>query len=111
MKALFIIVNHENHFNELLSEFKKADIHGGTILESQGLAQSMAEHNYDLGFSYFRMMLNQGRPFNKTIFLILSDEKIEIAKECVRNSVGNLNQENIGIMFTMPISDFEGLTK
>ncbi len=111
MEALFIVINHENHFNELLREFAKEGIRGGTILESEGLAASQAEHNPELGMNYFRLFLNQGRPYNKTIFLIEEGEALERAKECVRRVVGNLGKENVGIMFTLDVTSFEGLTK
>lgn len=40
MKALFITINHEEHFRKLLKEFGKTGIRGGTILSSEGLAAS-----------------------------------------------------------------------
>lgn len=111
MEALFIIINHEKHFNELLREFAEAGIRGGTILESEGLAASQAEHIPDIGMNYFRLFLNQGRPYNKTIFLISEGEQLEKAKACVRKVVGDLEEENVGIMFTLDVTSFEGLTK
>ena len=111
MKALFIIINHEEHFSALLKEFASAGIKGGTILESEGLAASQAEQAPELGMNYFRLFLNQGRPYNKTIFLIAEDDQLEKAKECVRKVVGNIAKENVGIMFTLDVDSFEGLTK
>lgn len=111
MKALFITINHEEHFRKLLKEFGKTGIRGGTILSSEGLAASQAEIAPELGLNYFRLFLNSGRPYNKTIFLVLEDDKVEEAKECVRRVVGNLNRENVGIMFTIDVDSFEGLTK
>ena len=111
MDILFIVINHEKHFDKLLDEFRKNNIMGGTILESQGMAASMAEHNEDMGMHYFRMMMNEGRPYNKTVFLIGDDKKLELAKECVRKVVGDISSENVGIMFTIPLKSYEGLTK
>ena len=111
MKALFIILNHESHFHDLLKEFGKANITGGTIVDTQGLAASQAEYTPELGMNYFRLFLNQGRPYNKTIFLVLDEERLEIAQNCVRKVVGDINLENVGIMFTVEVTSFEGLTK
>ncbi|WP_071025763.1 hypothetical protein [Peptoniphilus raoultii] len=111
MKALFIIINHEEHFRKLLKEFAKTGIRGGTIISSEGLAASQAEYTPELGMNYFKMFINSGRPYNKTIFLVLDDNKIEDAKDCVRRVVGNLDRENVGIMFTCDVDSFEGLTK
>ncbi len=111
MKALFIVINHEEHFRNLLKEFGKTGIRGGTILSSEGLAASQAEIVPELGLNYFRIFLNSGRPYNKTIVLVLEDSKLESAKDCVRRVVGNLNKENVGIMFSVNVDSFEGLTK
>ncbi|MDD7731654.1 MAG: hypothetical protein SPI61_04830 [Ezakiella sp.] len=110
MEVLFIVLNHEQHFDEVLREFSAEGIHGGTILESQGLAATLAEHS-EVGYDFFRNLLNGGRPYNKTIFLILSEEDVKKAKECVRRVVGNIEKENVGIMFSIDVKSFEGLTK
>ncbi|MDO5716860.1 MAG: hypothetical protein Q4Q17_03565 [Tissierellia bacterium] len=111
MQALFIVINHEKHFDSLLDEFRAQNIHGGTILESEGLATTIAEHSHDMNYGYFRSLLNSGRPYNKTIFLIGNDQTIQKAKECVRKVTGGISEENKGIMFTIAVNDFEGLTK
>lgn len=110
-EALFIVINHEEHFVELLQRLAENGIQGGTILESEGLRQVNAEHLNELNYGYFRSVLNAGRPFNRTILLILSKDRIETAKECVRSVVGDLSAENRGVMFTIPVSGVEGLTK
>ena len=110
-EALFIAINHEEHFVELLQRLAENGIQGGTILESEGLCQVSAEHLNELNYGYFRSVLNAGRPFNRTILLILSKDRIETAKECVRSVVGDLSDENRGVMFTIPVSGVEGLTK
>lgn len=109
MKALFIVLNHEKHFDDVLVEFANAGIHGGTILESQGLGATLAEQS-ELDYAFFRRILNGGRPYNKTIFLVLPDEDLEKAKNCVKKVVGDLNEPNVGIMFSVKVESFEGLT-
>lgn len=111
MEVLFIVLNHEAHFDQLMDEFEKHNIRGGTILESQGLVSSMAQHHQASQYGYLRMALNQGRPYNKTIFLVLKEDKVQEAKECVHRVAGNLGEENTGIMFSFKLDSFEGLTK
>ena len=52
---------------------------------------------------------NQGRPFNRTIMMVLKDEQVPIAKECVTEVLGDLNQGNTGIFFTVPLDTWEGV--
>lgn len=110
MQALFVVLNQEEHFNSLVPLLEERGIFGATILESQGLAASYLEQN-PMGMSYLRSILNQGRPYNKTIFLILEDDRVDLAKACVREAVGDLDTENIGIMFTLPVLSVEGIRR
>ncbi|WP_018659835.1 hypothetical protein [Allofustis seminis] len=113
MEALFIVINHEEHFQELLTEFAKEGIRGGTIFETEGLAatQAASHSTSGLDMEYFRLFLNEGRPYNKTILLLLKEEQVQVAKQCVHRIVGSLDRENVGIMFSFNVTGFEGLTK
>lgn len=111
MELLVIILNHEDHFYSLIPLLQERGIHGGTILDSEGLASTLLQETDDSRFKSLRAMLNQGRPYNKTILLVLKEEMVDVAKECVREVVGDISHENTGVLFTLPVSSFEGLTK
>ncbi|MDO5718354.1 MAG: hypothetical protein Q4P34_05150 [Tissierellia bacterium] len=106
MIALFIVINKTELFENLIEEFHKNDIHSGTIFESLGMASIF---NHDTMVGNFRGALNKFRPFNKTILMILPEDKAESAKRCVRTVIGDLDREDVGIMFTIPVSSFEGI--
>ncbi|MBU5439925.1 hypothetical protein KQI42_18100 [Tissierella sp. MSJ-40] len=113
MQMLIIVLNNLDKLDDLLMEFTNSSILGATIIDSMGMIRALAdEHEKDLPlFGSLKMMLNENRPFNKTIFTVLPDEKIPIAMDCVRKVVGDLNKEGVGIMFTLPIKYVEGITK
>lgn len=112
MEALFIVLNKVEKLDDLMLAFADKGITGGTILESKGMAKFLYSEHQELPmFGSLYMLMNDGRPMNKTIFMLLPKEKVEIAKAIVKQTIGDLNQENIGIMFTMPVSSFEGITK
>ncbi|MDO4712168.1 MAG: hypothetical protein Q4A75_09330 [Peptostreptococcaceae bacterium] len=112
MEALFIVLNKTEKLDDLMLAFAEKGITGGTILESKGMAKFLYSEHQELPmFGSLYMLMNDGRPMNKTIFMLLRSEKVALAKEIVKNTVGDLNQENMGIMFTVPVSSVEGLTK
>ncbi len=112
MQMLIIVLNKINKLDDLLMEFTNNGIRGGTIIDSMGMVRALADEHSDMPlFGSLKMILNENRPFNKTIFMVLKDEKVSIAMECVRNVVGNINEEGTGIMFTVPVNQVEGLTK
>ena len=103
MKALFIVLNKTEKLNDLLRSFSERGIYGGTILESQGMASTLMETGEQSGI-YMRLtgLLNQGRPFNRTIMMVLKDEKVPTARECVVEVLGDVKKGNTGIVFTVP---------
>ena len=111
MEALYVVINNENDFTELLRELEKNGFTGGTILESQGMGYTLLNHAVDGRYGYLRNIFNVGGPFNKTLLMVLEEKRVEEAKQIVREVVGDLEGENIGIMFTVPVTSVEGLTK
>lgn len=112
MKAMFIVLNKTEKLNELLRCFSEHKIYGGTILESQGMAASLIQSGDTSGI-YMRLnsLLNQGRPFNKTIMMVLRDEQVNTAKQCIETVMGDMSKHNMGIVFTVPVDDWEGIVK
>lgn len=113
MEVLVIVLNEIDLLDDLLMKFQNNDIRGATIIDSMGMVRVLAnEYGDDVPlFGSLKMMLNENRPFNKTIFTVLPEAKIPIAMQCVRDVVGDLNREGVGIMFTLPIGIVEGITK
>lgn len=110
MKLLVFILNDEELLEDLLHSFLKSGIKGATILDSTGMAGALTASGKDdiPIFGSLRVLLNQGNPSNKTIFIALDDEEVETCKGCIRDVVGSLEEPNTGILFTLPIDYLEG---
>lgn len=114
MEVLVIVLNKIDSLEDLMVEFKNNDIRGATIIDSMGMIRVLADERPEEDLPLFgslKMMLNENRPFNKTIFTVLDSEKIPIAMDCVKKTVGDLNKNGVGIMFTIPVNITEGILK
>jgi hypothetical protein len=112
MQVLIIVLNKIHKLDDLLMELNNNNIRGGTIIDSMGMVSVLADEHSEIPlFGSLKMMLNENRPFNKTIFMVLENDRVPIAMDCVRKVIGDMNEENAGIMFTLPINIVEGLTK
>lgn len=110
MKMLILVLNKVDKLDDLLVSFSKAGIKGATILDSYGMAKVLSSSHDDLPmFGSLRMMLNEKRPFNKTIFTILNDKQITLALKCIKNVVGDLSKPGVGIVFTIPLNFVDGI--
>lgn len=112
MRLLVIILNNTQKFEDLLLELTNNGIRGGTIIDTTGMARTLASAYDDIPlFGTLKHMLNEDKPINKTLFMVLPEEKVSIAMDCVRNVVPDIEEENTGIMFTVPVDQIVGLTK
>jgi len=113
MQLLIFVLNNEEFLEDLLEKFLEAGIKGATILESTGMARELASsgnHHIPI-FGSLKLMLNEGRPHNRTIFVALEDNQVETCIRCIKDVVGDLSKPDAGIVLTVPISRIEGINK
>jgi len=85
-------------------------IHGATILCSTGMVRELSKSNEDFPiFGTLRHLINPDRKESKTIFMVLKDEQIDVAKKIVRQVVGDISQPDTAVMFTLPVWSAEGV--
>lgn len=112
MQLLCIILNETEKLADLLEEFEKNGITGGTILDSTGMAKFLYQDRKDLPlFGSLYMLMNDGHPINKTILMVLEDDKVALAKKIVQDVSGGLDHAGSGIMFTLPVLSVEGIKR
>jgi nitrogen regulatory protein PII len=104
MQVFFLVINKVSLVDELLKEFVAVGIQGATIIDSTGMGRALMNSDEEVPiFSDLRMMLNDAKPFNKTIFIVLEEEQIPLVVDTVRKVAGDLSNPDMGIMFTVPI--------
>lgn len=113
MKLLVFILHNDELQDDLLQSFLDSGIKGATILDSMGMAGALTSNGKnDIPiFGSLKLMLNQGNPSNKTIFVALEEEQVPICINCIKDIVGSLEKSNSGILFTLPIDYIEGFPK
>ena len=111
MQMLIMVLNNVSHLEHILNEFESSGIHGATIIDSTGMAKviSHAKPNELPIFGSLRMLMNEQRPFNKTIFTVIKDSQVQTAITAIKNVVGDLSKPDVGIVFTVPVSFWEGI--
>jgi predicted transcriptional regulator len=111
MQLLVLVLNKVDSLEDILKGFIKAEIKGATILDSVGMARVLTHDNTDdlPLFGSLRMVLNENRPFNKTIFVVLKEEKVPDAIKAIKDVLGDLSKPDLGVLFTIPLSYTEGI--
>ena len=104
--ALFIVLNEVDYLDDILAAFVEVGVSGATILDSQGMASlivSSEKQNIPI-FGTFKSIIEDSRPFNKTIFSVLeSDKLVEKTVNVIKEVMEDVVSPGTGFMFTVPI--------
>lgn len=109
MKLLVLILSKYEKLDKLLIALNDEGIRGATVINSTGMAQVLNSKESDQMFGSIRAFLNPERDDNRTVFMVLDDEKLNIAKQTINKVVGSLDSPGTGIMFVIPVLDVEGI--
>ena len=112
MQVFVFVLNRTEHLEHVLQEFSNHGFRGATVLDSRGMARILINSDEDVPiFSGLRAFLEPERRSSKTIFCVMQDEQVEMARKIVNDVTGGLDHPDSGIMFAMPLTFVEGLVK
>jgi len=108
MKLLVFVLNKEELLEEVLSAYAEAGIPGSTIIDSEGMGRILT---YEVPlFNDFKDFMKGNKPYNKTIFSVIENEKtIPHLEKLLDKICGGLDEPGTGILFTVPIDYARGL--
>ncbi len=111
MNILFLVLNEVEYLDDILDAFVDVGVKGATILDSQGMGSALTNGGKDVPFfGALRNLLDDARPYNKTIFTVIEDDKVlEDAIKSVKEILGDMTKPGVGLMFTLPVGKIYGM--
>ena len=106
MQLLFLIIKRTELVDDIMKALAGIGIHGGTVIDSVGMAKSIKSMDNIPTIGYLREMLKGEDPSKKgkTIFIAVEDGQVEAAKEVILGITGDLSKPNAGVLFAVPIT-------
>lgn len=111
MKLIVFILNKVDSLDYLLEDLSAAGVKGATILQSQGMAMTLAQLDSSLISQSIRQLFSASDGDNRTILMVARDEQVAVVRKVITHSIGDLSLPNTGIFFTVPIDYVDGLCK
>jgi hypothetical protein len=109
MQMLILVLNNVELLEPLLETMTARGLKGATIFNSTGMVRELTRNeDYPL-FGSLRFLMTPEHEESKTLFMVLPEEKVSLAKETIRDILGDLSRPNTGVMFTLPVIDAEGI--
>lgn len=109
MKLLVFVLHKIEKLEDVLKSFNEQEIKGATIINSTGMAQTLAASD-ELVFRTLRQVLDLDRTENRTILVLLKEREVEVAIDAITRVVGDLSKPDTGILFTVPVDFVKGIT-
>lgn len=106
---MIFVLNKLDVMNFLLEDFMKAGIKGATIINSTGMAMTLAKLEGSFFANSLRAIFDVDRDDNRTILAVIRDDQLEVARQVIIDVVGDLSKPNTGVLFTVPIDFVEGI--
>ncbi len=110
-QILFLVLHKTEVLDPLMIALNKAGIKGATIINSSGMAHSLASSEDSYIISSLRAFLTPDREENKTIIMVLDEAQVTEAKKVITEIVGDLSKPYTGILFVIPALSVEGLSQ
>lgn len=73
------------------------------------MGSALIEGEIPLFGGVLRSVMDNNRPYNKTIFTLVNDEDMRAAKSAVNDVLGDMNQPGVGLMFSVDVGDVVGI--
>ena len=108
MQLLFFVMNDVDKLDQLLEDLSQEPEFRATIYDSMGMAHMLKDTGT---FFSLRTLLNQSQVNSKTIMMALEEESIEKAVRIIEENVGDLEDPDTGVVFTVPVSYSKGIIK
>lgn len=111
MQVLVMVLNQVDSLEDILDAMNNIGIKGATVIDSQGMARVLGGNNPEKLplFGSLSMFINDNRPYNKTIFVVLRNNQVTDAIDAIKSVVGDLTKPDVGIVFTLPVGHVEGV--
>ena len=107
MKLLVIVLNNREKLEEVLSTLLELDITGGTIIETEGMAQVLAAKVPI--FAGLRQLITEARASSTTVLaLSRHNDIVSRVHSLLKKSGIDFSEPGTGVMFSTPVDEVIG---
>jgi len=106
LQLLMLVLNQEECLDDVLSAFVELGITEATIIDSAGMGEVLV-HDVPI-FAGLRHLLGGERPYSKTIFAIIDDEKFTEVATVIEEICGPFSEPGGSILLALPVAEIRG---
>lgn len=114
MQLLVYISNNADALPKILSGLMNEGVTGATVVKCEGMLRALASNpDFEMPafFSRSRQKFNIDGESGKMVLAVMPDELVLTAENVIKDICGDFHQPDSGIMFSLPVMRFAGVTK
>ncbi len=111
MHLLVLVLEKNDILPDILEKLYEVGVKGTTVLNSVGMGKLLAQYGKDIPVGKMvKQKLHKGNYTNKTLFAVIrADDVLYDAIDVINETIGNLENPDTGIMFTVQLDKVFGL--
>lgn len=110
MELLVLVLNDSNKLEDVLESLNTNGVTGGTVIDSTGMQTALHDEETAVFAGAIRSFFGSAsRSKSHTIFMVLNKEQVSVAISAIEAVTGDLNNENVGIIFSIPVDFVKGI--
>lgn len=109
MKLLVFVVDKVELLPTVLQKLEYQGLRGATILKSKGMAMTLSRSFGGSLLGSLYAMMDPDREENRTVFMVLKDKDVYKVLKIIESVIGDFNNPNNGIFFTVPVDFVKGI--
>lgn len=112
MQLFVYVTNRAECMTPILNGLVEQGVSGATTVDCKGMLTALTETSVDAPpiFGSLRQFINPQHESGKMLFVLLKDEDVPKVKQVVHSVSGDLRLPNTGILFTLPVMNWEGVS-
>lgn len=110
MQLLICVLNCTECLDILLKRLLESGIQGATILESTGMARTIADPEDLPIFGTLRRLLDPSREQSRTLLIAARKDQTDLIRSVIKEVTGGLDRPDTGILIGLPIDFIEGVS-
>lgn len=114
MQLFTYITKKEELMSPIVDKLVAKGLKGGTIVDCHGMLAALESEAEDVEappiFGSLRQIIDPEKVAHKMLIILLKDEDIEKVKSVIHEVAGNLKEKSNGVFFTVPVTNWEGVS-
>lgn len=114
MQLFTYITKKESLMTPIVNKLVEKGLKGGTIVDCHGMLTALESESDNVDappiFGSLKQIVDPEKVAHEMLIMLVKDEDIQKVKDVIHEIAGSLKEKSNGILFTVPVTNWEGVS-